>query len=223
MPVILDFEIWKASNMLFQKIPYDKEEEDANGENDESWDDTWHKKFESLDSPSVDTINNGKPQYLSSNRDKTKTTSLNMDTNDNITEDEDMVVLRRSFLNKLPYQTEKKRNETIVKYDTNSKQARNTTICEPRQVRPNPVTASIGYIPHLKVEKMGTPFQQNDLGSNKQKMKGTNFLDTPEIHSNLSESDIKRNLREAQRASFKIDNNDNHMKKLKQLSRQNIL
>ena len=100
LPVILDFEIWKASNMLFQKVPYDKEEEDANSEKDESWDDTWHKKFESLDSPSVDTIKNGKPQYLSLNRDKT--TSLNMDNNDNITEDEDKVVLRRS--NIIPYQ-----------------------------------------------------------------------------------------------------------------------
>ena len=98
MPVILDFEIWKASNMLFQKVPFDKEEEDANSENDDPWDDTWHKKFQSLDSPSVDTIKNGKPQYLSSNQDKTKTTSSNMDNNDNITEDEDKVVLRKSFI-----------------------------------------------------------------------------------------------------------------------------
>ena len=223
LPVILDFEIWKASNMLFQKVPYYKEEEDANGENDESWDDTWHKKFESLDSPSVDTIKNGKPQYLSSNRDKNKNTSLNMDNNDNITEDEDKVVLRKSFLNKLPYQMEKKTNETIFKYESNSKQARNTTICEPFQVRPTLTTTSIGYIPHLKSENMGTPFQQNDLGYNKQKMNGTNILDTPEMQSNLSGSDIKRNPRETKSASFKIDKNDNHMKKLNQLSRQNIM
>ena len=207
--------------MLFQKVPYNKKEEDANSENGESWDDTWHKKFESLDSPSVDTIKNGKPQYLSSNRDKT--TSLNMDNNDNITEDEDKVVLRRSRLNKLPYQIEKKPNETIIKYVTNSKQAPNTTVCEPRQVRPNPVTASIGYIPHLKVENMGAPFKKDDIGYNRQKMKGTHFLDTAEMHSNLSGGDIKRNLREAKSASFEIDKKDNHMKKLNQLSRQNIM
>ena len=223
MPVILDFEIWKASNMLFQKIPYEKEEEDANSEHDESWDDTWHKKFESLDTPSVDTMKNGKPQYLSSNRDKTKTISSNMDTNDNMTEDEDKVVLRRSFLNKRPYQIEKKSNETIVKYEISSKQAPNTTVCEPRQVCPNPVTASIGYIPHLKSKNMGTPFRQNDLGYNKQKINGTNFLDTPEMHSNFSGSNIKRNHRETKSASFKIDKNDNHKKKLNTLSRQNIM
>ena len=223
MPVILDFEIWKASNMLFQKVPFDKEEEDANSENDDPWDDTWHKKFQSLDSPSVDTIKNGKPQYLSSNQDKTKTTSSNMDNNDNITEDEDKVVLRKSFINKLPYQIEKKSNETIVKYKISSKQAPNTTVCEPRQVRANPVTPSIGNIPHLKVENVRTPFQQNDLGFNKQKMKGTNFLDTPEMHSNLSGGEIKRNLRDVKSASFEIDKNDNHMKKLNQLSRQNIM
>ena len=118
---------------------------------------------------------------------------------------------------------EKKTNETIVEYEANSKQARNTTVCEPRQVRPNPVTARIGCIPHLKVEKMGTPFQQNDLGYNKQKMNGANFLDTPEMHSNFSGSDIKRNHRETKSASFKIDKNDNHMKKLNTLSRQNIM
>ena len=207
--------------MLFQKVPYDKEQEEANGENDESWDDAWHKKFESLDSPSVDTIKNGKPQYLSVNQDKTKTSSLNMDNNDNITEDEDKVVLRGS--NKIPYQIEKKPNETIVKYEISSKQARNTTVCEPRQVRPNPVTARIGCIPHLKVQKMGTPFQQNDLGYNKQKMKGTHVLDTPEMHSNLSGGDVKRNLREAKSASFQMDKNENHMKKLNTLSRQNIM
>ena len=221
MPVILDFEIWKASNMLFQKVPYDKEEEDANSEKDESWDDTWHKKFESLDSPSVDTIKNGKPQYLSSNRDKT--TSLNMDNNDNITEDEDKVVLRKSFLNKLPYQIEKKTNETIVKYVTSSKQAPNTTVCEPCQVRPSPTTTSIGSIPHLKSENMGSPFQQNDLGYNKQKMKGTNFLETPEMPSSLSGSDMKRNHREVKSASLKIEKSDNHKKKLNTLSRQNIM
>ena len=206
--------------MLFQKIPYEKEEEDANSENDESWDDTWHKKFESLDTPSVDTMKNGKPQYLSSNRDKTKTISSNMDTNDNITEDEDKVVLRRSFLNKRPYQIEKKSNETIVKYEISSKQAPNTTVCEPRQVCPNPVTASIGYIPHLKVENMGA---QKDLGNNRQKMKGTHFLDTPEMHLNLSGGNMNRNHREVKSASFEIDKNDNHMKKLNQLSRQNIM
>ena len=146
-----------------------------------------------------------------------------MDNNDNITEDEDKVVLRSSFKNKLPYQIEKKPNETIVKYEISSKQAPNTTVCEPRQVRPNLVTARIGSIPHLKLEKMGTPFQQNDLGYNKQKMNGANFLDAPEMHSNFSGSDIKRNHRETKSASFKIDKNDNHMKKLNTLSRQNIM
>ena len=43
LPVILDFEIWKASNMLFQPIPYggvgtvNKEIRNRN------WDDNWHE------------------------------------------------------------------------------------------------------------------------------------------------------------------------------------
>ena len=43
LPVILDFEIWKASHMLFQNIPYDDDDTDnANTEmEDEIWDDLW--------------------------------------------------------------------------------------------------------------------------------------------------------------------------------------
>ena len=69
MPVVLDFEIWKASNMLFQKVPYEKEEEDNNGENDGFWDDTWHKKFEILESSTVHESKSGEPKYPPSNSD----------------------------------------------------------------------------------------------------------------------------------------------------------
>ena len=42
LPIILDFEIWKASHMLFQNIPYDDDTDDANNEiEDEIWDDLW--------------------------------------------------------------------------------------------------------------------------------------------------------------------------------------
>lgn len=40
LPVILDYEIWKASNMLFQNIPYD-EDSDIESEDEDSWDDHW--------------------------------------------------------------------------------------------------------------------------------------------------------------------------------------
>ena len=53
---ILDFEIWKASNMLFQELPYEKEEDDNHGQNDDLWDDTWHKKFETRESHSVQNL-----------------------------------------------------------------------------------------------------------------------------------------------------------------------
>ena len=61
MPVVLDFEIWKASNMLFQKVPYVNDEEDKNGENDDLWDDTWHKQFETPESLTVHKLETGKP------------------------------------------------------------------------------------------------------------------------------------------------------------------
>ena len=67
MPVVLDFEIWKASNMLFQKVPYVKDEEDKNGENDDFWDDTWHKKFETPESLTVHKLKTGDPEYPPSN------------------------------------------------------------------------------------------------------------------------------------------------------------
>ena len=42
LPVILDYEIWKASHMLSQKIPYDDDTDDDNTEiEDEVWDDLW--------------------------------------------------------------------------------------------------------------------------------------------------------------------------------------
>ena len=67
MPVVLDFEIWKASNMLFQKMPYEKEEEDKNDENGDFWDDAWHKKFETHDSSGADKSKSGEPEYPPSN------------------------------------------------------------------------------------------------------------------------------------------------------------
>ena len=42
--VILDYEIWKASHMLFQHIPY-VNEGSGNEYHDDVWDDNWHKKF----------------------------------------------------------------------------------------------------------------------------------------------------------------------------------
>ena len=39
LPVYLDFEIWKTSNMLFQPIPNTRKTNTGNNE----WDDTWHK------------------------------------------------------------------------------------------------------------------------------------------------------------------------------------
>ena len=42
LPVILDYEIWKASHMLFQNIPYDDDTDDDNIEiEDGVWDDLW--------------------------------------------------------------------------------------------------------------------------------------------------------------------------------------
>ena len=39
LPMVLDYEIWKASQMLFQKIPYDVEtDEEFNGETDKETD-----------------------------------------------------------------------------------------------------------------------------------------------------------------------------------------
>lgn len=54
LPVVLDFEIWKASNMLFQNIPYegDKEERDNL---DTLWDDSWHKNFKTEPPSEVNT------------------------------------------------------------------------------------------------------------------------------------------------------------------------
>ena len=53
---VLDFEIWRASDMLFQKFPY--ENRDENHEkyknflfrtNETNWDDTWHETLEKDD------------------------------------------------------------------------------------------------------------------------------------------------------------------------------
>ena len=52
LPVILDFEIWKASNMLFQNIPngfiecYERCLSKEGHEN--KWDDSWYESFEEL-------------------------------------------------------------------------------------------------------------------------------------------------------------------------------
>ena len=39
LPVLLDYEIWKSSNMIFQPIP--NTEQAAN--NDNTWNDGWHE------------------------------------------------------------------------------------------------------------------------------------------------------------------------------------
>ena len=44
-PVLLDFEIWKASNMLFQHIPYGDKDTDIESDNETLWDDSWHEVF----------------------------------------------------------------------------------------------------------------------------------------------------------------------------------
>ena len=40
LPVLLDYEIWKASNMVFQSIPNTKEVKASKNQ----WDDSWHRK-----------------------------------------------------------------------------------------------------------------------------------------------------------------------------------
>ena len=41
LPVILDYEIWKASHMLFQGIPYEDDSSEENDDNNYDWDDEW--------------------------------------------------------------------------------------------------------------------------------------------------------------------------------------
>ena len=38
IPMLLDYEIWKSSSMLFQKSPYDEKDEEENNEKDEEED-----------------------------------------------------------------------------------------------------------------------------------------------------------------------------------------
>ena len=45
MPVVLDFEIWKASNMLFQNIPRGSENNKRTVDQTSNWNDFWHKSF----------------------------------------------------------------------------------------------------------------------------------------------------------------------------------
>ena len=40
LPVILDYEIWKASHMLFQGLPYEDDTEEEE-DNSDTWDDDW--------------------------------------------------------------------------------------------------------------------------------------------------------------------------------------
>ena len=42
--VILDYEIWKASHMLFQHIPY-VNDGSVNQHHDGVWDDSWHNEL----------------------------------------------------------------------------------------------------------------------------------------------------------------------------------
>ena len=52
--------------MLFQKVPYEKEEDKCD-ENGDFWDDTWHKKFETHESAVVDRLKSNEPEYPPSN------------------------------------------------------------------------------------------------------------------------------------------------------------
>ena len=45
LPVVLDFEIWKASNMLFQNIPRGSENNKRAVDQTSYWNDFWHKSF----------------------------------------------------------------------------------------------------------------------------------------------------------------------------------
>ena len=45
LPVVLDFEIWKASNMLFQNIPRGPENNKRTCDQTSNWNDLWHKSF----------------------------------------------------------------------------------------------------------------------------------------------------------------------------------
>ena len=45
LPVVLDFEIWKASNMLFQSIPRGSENNKRTCDPTRNWNDFWHKSF----------------------------------------------------------------------------------------------------------------------------------------------------------------------------------
>ena len=45
LPVVLDFEIWKASNMLFQSIPRGTDEGKWRYSPTTNWNDFWHKNF----------------------------------------------------------------------------------------------------------------------------------------------------------------------------------
>ena len=55
--------------MLFQELPYEKED-DNNGENDDLWDDTWHKKFETLENNPVHNSKGVEHDYPPSNSDE---------------------------------------------------------------------------------------------------------------------------------------------------------
>ena len=45
LPVVLDFEIWKASNMLFQNIPRGADNNKRIYDQTSNWNDFWHKSF----------------------------------------------------------------------------------------------------------------------------------------------------------------------------------
>ena len=53
LPVVLDFEIWKASNMLFQSIPRETDEGKWRYSQTSNWNDFWHKTFPDEIEPSM--------------------------------------------------------------------------------------------------------------------------------------------------------------------------
>ena len=81
LPVVLDFEIWKASNMLFQNIPRGSENSRKPCDPTSNWNDFWHKSFPEEVEPELirsknyvnDTITSKNPydNTMTENKEKT--------------------------------------------------------------------------------------------------------------------------------------------------------
>ena len=53
LPVVLDFEIWKASNMLFQNIPRGTYVSKGGNDYTSNWNDFWYRSFPDDVEPSM--------------------------------------------------------------------------------------------------------------------------------------------------------------------------